>query len=80
MISKSSANQRKGRAGRVSQGKCIRLFSNECYDDLEESHKPEILRSCLDLVVLQLLILKLDPLNFDFIDRPDYKLIQSSLQ
>ncbi|KAL0214384.1 hypothetical protein P9112_006568 [Eukaryota sp. TZLM1-RC] len=77
LISKSSADQRKGRAGRLCSGFCLRLFS---YNDLPRaSIQPEIMRSSLDFVCLKLLMLKQDPVNFDFIDSPGAELLQSSL-
>jgi HrpA-like RNA helicase len=66
-ISKSSANQRKGRAGRTSEGTCIRLFSEGSLT--RESIEPEILRSSIDQILLQLKILKLEDLPL--ITRPD---------
>lgn len=50
MISKSSANQRAGRAGRIENGICVRLYAEQ--DILEEYNKPQILKSSLDLIVL----------------------------
>ncbi|KAF0684383.1 Aste57867_23618 [Aphanomyces stellatus] len=68
LISKSSADQRKGRSGRTGPGHCVRLFS---YDALPRDQiQPEILRASLDLVVLQLLTLGYDPRTFPFMDRP----------
>ena len=66
-ISKSSANQRKGRAGRTSEGTCIRLYSKN--DLTRESIEPEILRSSIDLILLQLKVLKLE--NLPLISRPE---------
>ncbi len=68
-IAKSSANQRKGRAGRIEPGVCVRLY-HEKELDLRSSITPEILRSSLDTVVLQLKRLNLEPAQFPFIDRP----------
>lgn len=50
MISKSSANQRAGRAGRIENGICVRLYAEQ--DILEKYNKPQILKSSLDLIVL----------------------------
>jgi len=63
-ISKSSANQRKGRAGRLSEGHCVRLFREEFL--VRENIEPEILRSSLDQVILQLYRLNQDPSRFSF--------------
>jgi ATP-dependent helicase HrpA len=68
-ISRSSANQRKGRAGRVSSGTCIRLYAES---DLQRDNiEPEILRSSLDRVALELLCLGKDPEQFPFIAREE---------
>lgn len=73
-ISKSSADQRKGRCGRVSNGICIRLFSEEDYEQRPKFTLPEILRSNLADVLLKMTALKLgDIKNFPFIDKPESK-------
>jgi len=70
-ISKSSADQRKGRCGRVRKGICIRLYSEEDYADRPAFTHPEILRSNLAEVILRMVYLKLgDPDLFPFIDPP----------
>jgi ATP-dependent helicase HrpA len=70
-ISKSSADQRKGRCGRVRKGICIRLYSEEDYADRPAFTPPEILRSNLADVILRMVYLKLgDPDLFPFIDPP----------
>ena len=70
-ISKASANQRSGRAGRTQPGKCFRLYTKRAYNDLEENTYPEILRCNLSSVVLTLLKLGIkDIVHFDFIDPP----------
>ena len=68
-ICKSSADQRKGRAGRTAKGHCIRLYDDE--DLVQANIEPEILRSPLDLVVLQLACLELDLAQFPFMTRPN---------
>ncbi|CAM4805317.1 unnamed protein product [Rotaria magnacalcarata] len=76
-ISRSSADQRKGRAGRTAPGHCVRL-----YDDKElkrQNIEPEILRSSLDLVLLQLVRLNLNPKTFQFMDQPNTDIINNSL-
>ena len=72
-ISRASANQRSGRAGRTRPGKCYRLYTEESYkNDLAESSHPEILTCNLGGVVLQMKMLKIDDLvHFDFIEPPD---------
>ncbi|MBN1627270.1 MAG: ATP-dependent RNA helicase HrpA [Deltaproteobacteria bacterium] len=70
-ISKSSADQRKGRCGRVRNGVCIRLYSEDDYMARPEFTDPEILRSSLAEVILRMLDLNMgDPLSFPFIDQP----------
>ena len=71
-ISRASANQRMGRAGRTRPGKCFRLYAKHAYDKLliPQSH-PEILRSNLGSIVLQLKRMGVDDLvHFDFVDPP----------
>ena len=76
-IAKSSANQRKGRCGRVENGVCIRLFSEEDYLSRDDFTAPEILRSNLADVILRMLSLKLgDIKKFPFIDKPSYASIK----
>ncbi|WOG85065.1 hypothetical protein DCAR_0104252 [Daucus carota subsp. sativus] len=71
-ISKASANQRAGRAGRTGPGECFRLYTSYNYqNDLEDNTVPEIQRTNLGNVVLNLKSLGIDDLvNFDFIDPP----------
>lgn len=70
-ISKSSADQRKGRCGRVSDGVCIRLFSEDSFNSRPLYTSPEILRSNLAEVILRMLSLNLGNVSdFPFIDPP----------
>lgn len=72
VISRSSSDQRKGRCGRVRDGICIRLYSEEDYEDRPLFTPPEILRSNLAEVILRMLVLNIDDISsFPFIDRPD---------
>ncbi|CAF1601026.1 unnamed protein product, partial [Adineta ricciae] len=76
-ISRSSADQRKGRAGRTAPGHCVRLYGNS---ELTRANiEPEILRSSLDLVLLQLVRLNLDPKTFPFMDAPPLDVLNNSL-
>ena len=72
IISKENADQRAGRAGRTKPGKCYRLYTEESYEkELKKSSIPEILRSNITSVVLNLLKLGINDLvHFDFIDPP----------
>ncbi|KAG1662622.1 Pre-mRNA-splicing factor ATP-dependent RNA helicase DHX15 [Nymphon striatum] len=80
-ISKASANQRKGRAGRTAPGKCFRLYTEAKYNEMKESTKPEILRSNLATLVLSLKKLGIhDVLNFDYIDAPDKNSIANAIE
>ena len=71
-ISKASAHQRAGRAGRTKPGKCFRLYTEKAFKkELMEQTYPEILRSNLGMVVLQLKKLGIEDLvHFDFMDPP----------
>merc|ERR1719378_875440 len=71
-ISRAAANQRAGRAGRVSAGKCFRLYTAWAYkNELEENTIPEIQRTNLGNVVLLLKSLGInDLIHFDFMDPP----------
>lgn len=72
-ISVASADQRKGRAGRTNSGHCVRLFRTA--DLPRENIEPEILRSSLDMVVLQLVKLGYNPLEFPFMDQPAMEIL-----
>ena len=82
MISKSSAEQRKGRAGRVSSGKCYRLYSSDDYtSNMPERTKPEILRIQLSQVVLKLFEFGVpNVLTFDFVEDPDRDALEAAVE
>ncbi|MBW2739344.1 MAG: ATP-dependent RNA helicase HrpA, partial [Deltaproteobacteria bacterium] len=70
-ISRSSADQRKGRCGRVENGICIRLYSEQDFLSRSLFTPPEILRANLAEVILRMIALKLGDIeDFPFIDRP----------
>ena len=76
-ISRSSADQRKGRCGRLESGICIRLYSKEDYDSRPEFTEPEILRSNLAEVILRMISLKLGDIGaFPFLDNPNPRSIK----
>ncbi|HEY3486883.1 MAG TPA: ATP-dependent RNA helicase HrpA [Gammaproteobacteria bacterium] len=76
-VSQASANQRAGRCGRVGPGVCIRLYSEEDYRQRPEFTEPEILRTSLASVILQMLSLKLGNIEeFPFIEPPDGRYIR----
>jgi ATP-dependent helicase HrpA len=80
-VSRSSADQRKGRCGRVENGVCIRLYSEEDYLSRPLFTPPEILRSNLADVILRMTALKLgDMAAFPFIDRPAAKSIRDGTE
>ncbi len=71
-VSQASANQRKGRCGRTSDGICIRLYSEDDFCSRPEFTEPEILRTNLASVILQMSALDLGEVaGFPFIDPPD---------
>ncbi|WP_349571887.1 ATP-dependent RNA helicase HrpA [Azotobacter salinestris] len=75
-VSQASANQRKGRCGRVEPGICVRLYSEEDFLARPEFTDPEILRTNLAAVILQMLHLRLGSIeDFPFIEPPDGKAI-----
>ncbi len=75
-ISQASANQRKGRCGRISKGVCFRLYSEEDFAARSEFTDPEIIRTNLASVILQMLRLRIgDIRDFPFVDVPDQRLI-----
>jgi ATP-dependent helicase HrpA len=76
-ISQASANQRAGRCGRVAEGICIRLYSKEDYLARPEFTEPEILRTNLSSVILQMAALKLGDIeDFPFVEPPEDKMIR----
>ncbi len=80
-ISQASANQRKGRCGRVEAGVCIRLYSEEDFEARQEFTDPEILRTNLASVILQMTSLGLgDVARFPFVDPPDHRHVKAGVQ
>lgn len=80
-ISQASANQRKGRCGRVSDGICIRLYSEEDFNSRPAFTDAEILRTNLAAVILQMLQMRMgDIQKFPFIDSPDHRLINDGFK
>jgi ATP-dependent helicase HrpA len=75
-ISQAAAKQRAGRCGRVSNGICVRLYSEEDFNGRPEFTEPEILRSSLAAVILRMAALRLgDVTEFPFIEAPSSRLI-----
>ncbi|MDX6249957.1 MAG: ATP-dependent helicase HrpA [Kribbellaceae bacterium] len=80
-VSQASANQRMGRCGRTSDGICIRLYTEEHFESRPEFTDPEILRTNLASVILQMTSIGLgDIAAFPFIDEPDKRSITDGLQ
>ena len=79
-ISKASARQRAGRCGRLGPGVCIRLFSEDDYDGRPEYTDPEILRTNLASVMLQMAAIGLGDIEaFPFIERPDTRSVRDGI-
>ncbi|MGH7736095.1 MAG: helicase-related protein, partial [Gemmatimonadales bacterium] len=80
-ISQASANQRKGRCGRVADGICIRLYSQEDFESRPEFTDPEILRTNLASVILQMAALDLgDMADFPFVEPPESRNIADGVR
>ncbi|MFF4990306.1 ATP-dependent RNA helicase HrpA [Streptosporangium saharense] len=76
-ISQASANQRKGRCGRVSEGVCIRLYEEDDFVTRPEFTDPEILRTNLASVILQMTSIGLgDIAAFPFVEPPDQRQVR----
>ncbi len=76
-ISRASADQRKGRCGRVAEGVCIRLYSEEDYESWPEFTEAEILRTNLAAVILQMKVLGFgDIQRFPFVNPPDSRQVK----
>ncbi|WP_428433665.1 ATP-dependent RNA helicase HrpA [Photobacterium profundum] len=80
-ISQASANQRKGRCGRVQEGICVRLYSEDDFLSRPEFTDPEILRTNLASVILQMTAIGLGDIHaFPFVEAPDNRNIQDGLR
>jgi ATP-dependent helicase HrpA len=79
-ISQASADQRKGRCGRLSDGICIRLYSEEDFAERPRFTDPEILRTTLASVILQMAALGLGDIErFPFLDPPDRRQVRDGI-
>ncbi len=79
-VSQASANQRAGRCGRVGPGICVRLFSEEDFESRAEFTEPEIQRTNLASVILQMAALNLgDAADYPFVDPPDARNIRDGV-
>ncbi len=80
-ISQASANQRAGRCGRVADGICIRLYSQDDFESRPEFTDPEILRTNLAAVILQMTAIGLgDIAAFPFVEPPDRRSVRDGVQ
>ncbi len=80
-ISQASANQRAGRCGRLGPGVAIRLYSEEDFEARPEYTEPEILRTNLASVILQMMDARLGPIeDFPFVEAPDSRQIRDGMR
>ncbi|MEE8059291.1 MAG: ATP-dependent RNA helicase HrpA [Pseudomonadales bacterium] len=80
-ISQASANQRKGRCGRVAEGICVRLYEESDFNSRPEFTDPEIKRTNLASVILQMLSMKMGDVDrFPFVDPPDHRMISDGFK
>ena len=80
-IAKSEAIQRSGRAGRTKPGKCYRLYSEKFYNEMDETTVPEIQRSSLTSVVLDLKCMGIpNVIEFSYLDPPEEKMLLEALR
>jgi ATP-dependent helicase HrpA len=80
-ISQASANQRAGRCGRIAPGVCIRLYSEDDFENRSEFTQAEIQRTHLGAVILKLKSLGLGDIeDFPLLDRPDARLVKDAIK
>lgn len=80
-ISKSSADQRKGRAGRTCPGECYRLYSETDYAKMRDDSTPEILRITLAFAVIKLYEFGIKDIHsFEFVESPDRKALDEAIE
>lgn len=80
-ISQASANQRKGRCGRLANGLCIRLYSEEEFDNRQEFTDPEIKRTNLASVLLRMLAYRVGRIeDFPFLEPPEAKAVKTAFK
>ena len=80
-ISQASANQRKGRCGRIAEGICIRLYQEADFNNRPEFTDPEIKRTNLASVILQMLGMRMGAVDkFPFVDPPDHRMISDGFK
>lgn len=80
-VSKAAASQRAGRAGRTRPGKCFRLYTEQSHQSLPDANTPELQRSNLAPVILQLKALGIDNIvRFNFLSPPPAELMSKGLE
>ena len=80
-ISQASADQRAGRSGRTAPGVCIRLYSEADFESRPRYTDPEVLRTNLAAVILQMAALQLGEVeSFPFLDPPDARSVRDGVQ
>jgi len=84
-VSQASANQRAGRCGRLAEGVCIRLYGEDDFDSRPEFTEPEILRTSLAAVILQMIAVGVaksptDVTTFPFVQKPDERNVQDGVR
>ena len=80
-VSQASARQRAGRCGRLGPGTCVRLYSEEDFENRPEFTEPEILRTSLASVILRMLTMRLGSVeDFPFVDKPAPRMINDAYQ
>ena len=79
-ISQASANQRKGRCGRIEDGVCIRLYTEEDFNTRVRYTDPEIIRTNLAAVILRMLSLNLGDILSFLLDKPESKSINEGFK
>ena len=80
-LSQASANQRKGRCGRMANGVCIRLYAESDFESRPEFTDPEIMRTNLASVILRMKHLRLGDIeNFPFLDAPEGRAINEGVK
>ncbi|GFT82835.1 ATP-dependent RNA helicase DEAH12, chloroplastic [Nephila pilipes] len=79
-VNKSSANQRKGRAGRTQPGVCYRMYSKRNYEEMPHSSVPEILKTNLQTAMLKLYQFGIEPRKFEFVESPHKEAVIKSVE
>jgi ATP-dependent helicase HrpA len=80
-VSRAAASQRAGRCGRVAAGVCVRLYAQQDFEERPEYTDPEILRSSLAAVILQMAALRLGPVeDFPFLEAPAPRAVNDGYQ